>query len=155
MIEEMEERDGKGRFVKGNKAAQKYGAQLILDKGELPSTEEKESIQKHLDDLKMSLEQQVPERNAKAMLLIRQVVRFEAVIVHLELYLGKIGSLVDSNRLLKRSIVEVQPCLRELLQYLREQRHALTALDIHGDGLKLKTPMEVVAEIKEKRERKG
>ena len=151
MIEEVEERDGKGRFVKGNRAAQKHGVLAILEKGELPSTEEKDTIQKHLDDLKVSLEQQVPERNAKAMLLIRQVVRFEAVIVHLELYLGKVGSLVDRNRLLKRNVVEVQPCLRELLQYLREQRHALTALEIHGDGQKLKTPMEVVTEIEKKR----
>lgn len=151
MNEEREDRDGKGRFVKGNKAAQIHGAYPIKEKEELPSTKEKEAIEKRLDDLRLNLEEQFPKKNIKTELLISDVVRLEATIAHLELYLYKIGTPVDMNRFRKRNIAEVQPCMREFLQCMTMKRHALLALGIDRDGRKPKTPMEKAAEFDETR----
>lgn len=142
-----EDRDGKGRFVKGNKAAQVHGAYPIKDGEEMPFTEERETIEKRLDGLRSSLEEQFPKKNIKTELLICDVVRLEATIAHLELYLYKAGSPVDINRFKKRNIAEVQPCMREFLQCITMKRHALLALGIEKDGRKAMTPLEKVAEF--------
>ncbi|MBA7667347.1 hypothetical protein ES703_75434 [subsurface metagenome] len=147
MNKEMEDRDGKGRFVKGNKAAQVHGAYPIKDGEEMPFTEEREAIEKRLDGLRLSLEEQFPKKNMKTELLIRDVVRLEATIAHLELYLYKAGSPVDMNRFRKRNIAEVQPCMREFLQCITMKRHALLALGIEKDGRKAMTPLEKATEF--------
>lgn len=151
MIEKMEERDGKGRFVKGNKAAQIHAACSIKETGELPFTEEREEIGKHLDKLQSSLEGQFGKRNGKAEILIGQIITHEAIIEHLKLYLYKIGSPVDMYRRGKRNIAEAQPCVRDLLQHMTAQRHALKELEAEAGDRKAKTLTEVVKEIEEEK----
>jgi len=148
----IEERDGKGRFVKGNKAAQIHGACSIKEKGELPFTEEREEIEKHLGKLQLSLEEQFGKKNGKAEILIGQIITHEAIIEHLKLYLHKIGSPVDMYRRGKRNIAEAQPCVRDLLQHMTAQRHALKELEAEGDGQRAKTLMELAREIEEEEE---
>lgn len=149
---EIEDRDVKGRFVKGNRAAQIHGAYGIKEgegEEEMPFTEEREAIDKRLEDLRSNLEQQFPKKNMKTELLISDVVRLEATIAHLELYLYRAGSPVDMHRFKKRNIAEVQPCMREFLQCITMKRHALLALGIEKDGRKEVTPLEKAEEFDE------
>lgn len=151
MVEEREDRDGRGRFMKGNKAAQIHGAYLIKEKGELPFIKEREEIEKHLDELQSSLEGQFGKRNGKAEILIGQIITHEAIIEHLKLHLYKIGSPVDMYRRGKRNIAEAQPCVRDLLQHMTAQRHALKELEAEAGGQKGKTLTQVVKEIEEEK----
>lgn len=152
----IEERDSKGRFVRGNKASRIHGAYGIRENEneEMPYTEERAEIEKRLKDLRRSLEEEFPKKNIKTELLISDVVRLEATIAHLELYLYKAGSPIDVNRFIKRNIADVQPCMREFLQCITMKRHALMALGMERDGRKGKTLTDVMKEIEEEKEGK-
>jgi len=155
VIEERKDQDSKGRFIKGNKAAQIHAACSIKETGELPFTKEREKIEKHLDELQLSLEGQFGKRNGKAEILIGQIITHEAIIEHLKLYLYKIGSPVDMYRRGKRNIAEAQPCVRDLLQHMTAQRHALKELEAEAGDQKGKTLTQVVKEIEEEKEDEG
>ncbi|NVM21416.1 MAG: hypothetical protein HWN68_06515 [Desulfobacterales bacterium] len=132
----------------GNMAALKHGTFAIIATGKLPSIDGKEKIEKHLSRLSLNLERAVGEMSVQKELLIRQVVRCEAMMKHVEVYMEALGTMIDTTRWKTYKKIEFQPCMSQYMKFLEVQRRALSALGINEMKLdKVRTPFDLAAEV--------
>lgn len=139
------ERDGQGRFLPGNQTAVKHGA-WSLKSGKIPSVRGVRQLKRDLQQIREELEKITPGLDAKKSLLISQVVRTEAQIRLIEMYLKKAGILRPDKW--RRGIVDLQPSLsNSYLAFLNTQRHAIMALGLDQDrAAEVLAPYEIIEE---------
>ena len=143
----IDRRDGKGRFLPGNKNSMKHGAWLLKVKatGAVPSLRGAKFIRADLARIRGELEAAMGARlTIQRQLLISQICRTEAQLRLIELYLHKSG-IIRSDRA-KEGIIDLQPCLStSYISFLNTQRVAIVALGLEVEKVEaILTPYEVV-----------
>jgi len=119
----MKNKDKKGRFLPGNRAALKHG--LYARKVFLPG---KRKLDKYLAEVERELHEAVSDTSPQKRLLISQAVRAEGIQRILEVYFKKAG-LLDPGKF-RRGKLDAQPVLREYYSAMTQQRQALQALGL-------------------------
>jgi hypothetical protein len=145
-------RDERGRFLAGNKEAQKHGIYSLAN-GRVPQIRGIRKIRKELEVIQRELEVLIPNMDAKTRLLVSQVVKTQGIILLLEKYMLRAGILAPDQW--KKGIVETQPAVRIYLQILDSQRRSIAALNIDNErATKILTPLQIVQAEEEKQREK-
>ena len=126
----------------------KHGMFAIIATGKLPSVDGKERIEKHLSRLNLNLEKAVGEMSVQKELLIKQVIRCEAMMKHVEVYMEALGTMIDTTRWKSYKKIEFQPCMSQYMKFLEVQRRALSALGLDQVKMdRIRTPFDLAAEV--------
>jgi len=142
------ERDSKGQFQPGNRLAVKHGAYTLKATGKVPSVRGVPQLKKRLARIREDLKGATPTLNVKKELLIEQIVRTEAQISLIEMYLKKAGLLRPDKW--RKGIIDLQPALSQsYLAFMNSQRHAIMALGLDEEKAEeILAPYEVLGKDK-------
>lgn len=144
----MYDRDDQGRFLPGNRASQKHGAFSLRATGKVPSVRGIKQLRKRLARIREDLKEATPALNVKKELLIEQIVRTEAQISLIEMYLKKAGLLRPEKW--RKGIIDLQPALSQsYLAFMNTQRHVIMALGINKEKAdEILVPYEILGKEK-------
>jgi len=85
------DKDERGRFTRGNRAAVKSGCHSYLVKGKIPAIRGTRGIQKQLDKIRKELEASIPNLDIKSTLLIDSLVKAHGYSLLFEAYARRLG----------------------------------------------------------------
>lgn len=123
------ERDEKGQLVPGHAIRQTSGAFIFLKSNRIPSIRGRRRLQKHLNDLKVRLQEFVPNSSdPRREIIIAQVLKCEGFLVLIESYLKRAGILCPVA--FKDGRLEVQGALTACISFMNAQLRALSALGL-------------------------
>jgi len=140
-----EKRDKKtGRVLPGSQLALKHGI-YSLDK--IPSIRGARALSKHLDWIKVELENAIPDMDVRKELLINQVVKLEQKICLADMWMRKAGIIRRDK--LKEGYLEMHPILAaSYVALMNSQRLALRDLGIEGEkASRILTPTQLAAKV--------
>ncbi len=145
--EQMDGRDSRGRFAKGNKAAARHYGHTYIATSNLPPIRGIRKMKKSLEKMRRELEDTIPDMNAKKAILVDQVVKSAGFMWLFEIYCRKAGLLDPA--LSKKGRLDFQPGMKIYLSMLNSQRAALVALGIDQiKGDKILSPIEIIEQEK-------
>lgn len=149
MVRNESERDLKGRFMRGNQAALKYGGHSFITTGKIPVVRGTRKLRKELTRIQKQLEDNIPDLNAKKSLLINQIVKSAGFCSLFELYCRKAGLLDPA--LSKKGRLDFQKGFKVYISLLNVQKSAIMALGLdekQAEGVL--TPYEIIKREEEK-----
>lgn len=139
---QMEGRNSRGRFMKGNKHAQKHGVYALSR----PSIRGIRLLRQHLDHLKGQLEEQLRDLTPHRELLVGNILRCEEKLALLDMFFKKAG-LIEGDKF-RRGKISLQPATSFYVALMNSQRLSLQALGLdHLDIERPMTPAELAAVV--------
>ena len=143
------ERDTKGRFIRGNQAAIKYGGHSFIATGKIPVVRGTRKLRKELIKIQRELEDNIPDLNAKKLLLVNQIIKSHGFTCLFEMYCRKAG-LLDPVQT-KRGQVAFQKGFKVYISLLNVQKSAIMALGLdERQAEEALTPYEIIKREEEK-----
>lgn len=145
-------KDSRGRFVTGNKAALKSGISLFLSKGILPKVRGIKRLKGEMQRIKTELEASISPLGVKEEILINQICKSHLCCALFEEYCKRLG-LFDA-KLAKKGVLDFQGGFSTYLSLLNAQRHALRELS-NIQSQNNKKPIMTIQEILKEDEKNG
>jgi len=147
------DKDERGRFVRGNRAAIKSGCGSFLIRGKLPPVRGVRKIKREMDRIKTELEASVSPPNVKQQILVNQIIKAHGFCLLFEYYCKRLG-LFDIDKT-KKGQLDFQGGFSTYLSLMNSQRHALRELSNtqDKDNEKPETIIDILR--KEKEEKNG
>jgi len=126
----------------------------IQTSGKIHPTQRKRiMLSKELDRLRDLLIAQTPDMNTKKEMLINDAVFCQGVMDLALLYINKVG--LFEERQLNRSVLELQPIIKHLGQFMNIKRMNLLAVGLGSDADKALDVQAVIKQFDEDKEKKS
>ncbi len=129
----MKGRDSRGRFIKGNKHAQKHGVYALTK----PTIRGMRLLRQHIDNLKGQLEERLEDLTPQREILVGNILRCEEKLALLDMFFKKVG-LIEGDKYRKGKI-SLQPAAGFYVALMNSQRLSLQSLGL--DQLNIERPM--------------
>jgi hypothetical protein len=145
---ETRQRNERGRFVPGNKAAVKHGCHSLASRGKIPKVKGQETLKRELSEFRRQLETSLPSPlPTKATLLIPVAVSLKGFMGLYELACRRAGVLDPT--LLEEGKIEYQPAFKYYLAAGNNLVRVLRELGLDKEQTEdIKTPYELISQEK-------